>query len=134
MITVQLDQVRDYKDLDLNFIVHPVRKDINKNTGALAVINAVKNLVLTNHYEKPFHPEIGSNVRKLLFEPIDMITASAIEREITQTIQNFEPRVSIIKIETKPNYDEDGYQVILTFQINNITSPVTITFQLERLR
>ena len=64
MITVQLDQVRDYKDLDLNFIVHPVRKDINKNTGALAVINAVKNLILTNHYEKPFHPEIGSNVRK----------------------------------------------------------------------
>ena len=134
MATVITDVVREFKDLDLNFTIHPVKKDINKNVGTMAVVNSVKNLILTNYYEKPFHPEIGSNVRKLLFEPIDMITASAIEREITQTIQNFEPRVSIIKIETKPNYDEDGYQVILTFQINNITSPVTITFQLERLR
>jgi len=134
MITVQLDQVRDYKDLDLNFIVHPVKKDINKNTGALAVINAVKNLVLTNHYEKPFQPEIGSDVRKLLFEPIDMITASMIQREITNTIENFEPRASVLDITTIPNYDENGYQVKLTFQLVNLTDPVTITFQLERLR
>ena len=104
------------------------------NTGALAVINAVKNLILTNHYEKPFQPEIGSDVRKLLFEPIDMITASMIQREITNTIENFEPRASVLDITTIPNYDENGYQVKLTFQLVNLTDPVTITFQLERLR
>jgi phage baseplate assembly protein W len=134
MITVQLDKVRDYKDLDLNFIVHPVKKDINKNVGPMAVINSIKNLILTNHYEKPFNPDIGSNVRKLLFEPIDMITAGLIQREITDTISNFEPRADVLDITLIPNYEESGYQVKMTIQIVNLTDPVTISFQLERLR
>ena len=73
--------VRDFSDLDLNFTIHPVKKDINKNLGALAVINSIKNLILTNNYERPFQPEIGSNVRRLLFENLDTLTASTIETE-----------------------------------------------------
>ena len=95
MAIVTTKNIRQFKDLDLNFSIHPVRKDINKNLNEMAVINAVKNLVLTNHFEKPFHPEIGSNVRRLLFDNLDTVTASAIESEIRTTITNFEPRVSI---------------------------------------
>ena len=79
MATVTTTIVRDFKDLDLNFTIHPVKKDINKNIGTMAIVNSIKNLILTNHYEKPFHPEIGSNVRRLLFDNLDTVTASAIE-------------------------------------------------------
>ncbi len=86
---------REWRDLDLNFKIHPIRKDINKHKGDLAVINSIKNLVSTNHYESPFQPELGCNIRKLLFEPLDMVTATLIEREIIETIDNFEPRASV---------------------------------------
>ena len=87
MATVTLNTTREFSDLDLNFTIHPVRKDINRTTGDMAVINSVKNLVLTNHYERPFQPEVGSNVRRLLFENLDNITASSIEKEIEQVIK-----------------------------------------------
>ena len=66
MATTTTQIVRQYSDLDLNFTIHPVKKDINRNLGERAVINSVKNLILTNHYERPFQPNIGSNIRKLL--------------------------------------------------------------------
>jgi phage baseplate assembly protein W len=86
MATVDIDNARSFKDLDLNFTIHPVKKDINTHKNEYAIINAVKNLVLTNHYERPFQPEIGSNIRRLLFENVDTVTASQIEREIVETI------------------------------------------------
>ena len=93
MATVTTNIARQFKDLDLNFAIHPLKKDVNKHLDQMAVINAVKNLVLTSHYEKPFNPDYGSNVRKLLFETLDIITASAIEREIQQTIESFEVKI-----------------------------------------
>jgi len=134
MATITTQVSREYRDLDLNFIIHPIKKDINKLVGEMAVINSIKNLILTNHYEKPFQPDIGSNVRKLLFETMDNITASALEREITQTIQNYEPRVSIISVSVIPKFDENLFSVKMEFLIINRTEPVTISFQLERLR
>jgi phage baseplate assembly protein W len=123
-----------YSDLDLNFTVHPVKKDINKHTDEMAVINALKNLILTNHYERPFQPDIGSNVRKLLFENLDIVTAAALEKEITQTINNFEPRVSVLGITVLPDFDNNTFNVTLNFNIINRTEPVTISFLLERIR
>lgn len=134
MATVNTNIARQYRDLDLNFTVHPVRKDINKTVGDMAVINSVKNLVLTNHYESPFHPEVGSNIQRLLFENMDNITASAIEREIQQTIENFEPRVSISAISVSPDFDNNAYSVGMEFYIINRTEPITIQFFLERVR
>lgn len=134
MATVNTNIARQYRDLDLNFTVHPVRKDINKTVGDMAVINSVKNLVLTNHYESPFHPEVGSNIQRLLFENMDNITASAIEREIQQTIENFEPRVSISSIGVSPDFDNNAYSVGMEFYIINRTEPITIQFFLERVR
>jgi phage baseplate assembly protein W len=76
MATTTTQIVRQYSDLDLNFTIHPVKKDINRNIGEMAVINSVKNLILTNHYERPFQPDICSNVRRLLCENLDNITAA----------------------------------------------------------
>jgi len=134
MATTTTTITKRYSDLDLNFTVHPVKKDINKHTDEMAVINAVKNLILTNHYERPFQPDIGSNVRKLLFENLDIVTAGALEKEITQTIENFEPRVSVLGITVLPDFDNNSFNVTLNFNIINRTEPVTISFLLERIR
>lgn len=125
---------RKYKDLDLNFTAHPVTKDVSKHIDYLAVINAFKNILLLNHYEKPFHPEIGSNIKSLLFENLDNITAISLEREIRQTVTNFEPRVDIKEITVFPNFDQNGFNVSITFYIINRTEPITINFFLERVR
>jgi phage baseplate assembly protein W len=125
---------RQFKDLDLNFTIHPIRKDINRLFDEAAIVNAVKNIVLTNHYEKPFNPDYGSNVRGLLFENLDIVTASALEREIQQSIENFEPRVSLISVQVIPDFDNNGFNVQMQFYVINRTEPVTINFILERIR
>jgi phage baseplate assembly protein W len=127
-------QARIYKDLDLAFIPHPIRKDVNKKTGYNAIIQSVKNLVLLSHYEKPFHPEIGGNIRKMLFEPLDPITANIIAKEIDDVITNFEPRVDLSSIDVTENYDGNGYDVIVTFFLLNTEEPIQTTIFLERLR
>lgn len=134
MATVTTNIARQFKDLDLNFTIHPLKKDLNKHLDATAVINAIKNLVLTSHYEKPFNPDYGSNVRKLLFETLDIITASAIEREIKQTIESFEPRVRIVGLAVIPDVENNGFSVRMEFSIVNQTNPVSISFLLERTR
>lgn len=125
---------RQFKDLDLSFNKHPVKKDINKHVDEQAVINSLKNIILTNHYEKPFNPDYGSNIRALLFENMDSITAITLEREILQTIQNFEPRVSVSKLTAIPDFDNNGYALKLEFFIINLTNPITIQFFLQRVR
>jgi phage baseplate assembly protein W len=134
MATVVTQTLKRYKDLDLNFQVHPIKKDINKTLDERAVIYAVKNLILTNHYERPFHPEIGSNLNKLMFENMDSITVSVMRKEFEQVIKNFEPRVNIKEIEITPEYDENRFSVKMTFYILSRTEPVTIEFFLNRER
>ncbi len=125
---------RNFKDLDLSFNIHPVRKDVNTYKGEYAVINSVKNLVLTNHYERPFQPELGSNIRRLLFENVDSVMAAQIEREIEETINNFEPRAEVSKVTAIAAPDENRYNIILEFFIINNPNPITINFFLERIR
>jgi phage baseplate assembly protein W len=134
MATVTTQTTRQFKDLDLSFNIHPVKKDINKHVDEQAVINSLKNIILTNHYEKPFNPDYGSNIRALLFENIDSITAITLEREILQTIENFEPRVSVSKVTAVPDFDNNGYSIKLDFFIINLTNPITIQFLLQRVR
>ena len=134
MATVTLKNSSEFSDLVLNFTIHPVRKDINRTTGDMAVINAIKNLVLTNHYERPFQPEVGSNVRRLLFENLDNLTASSIEKEIEQVIKNFEPRARVTKVNAIADFENNGFKVSMEFYIVNRTTPITINFFLERIR
>jgi phage baseplate assembly protein W len=125
---------REYKDLDLNFRAHPVTKDVIKRTGNAAIIGALRNLILTNLYEKPFQPTFGSRVRGLLFEDVSYITASVLQSEISKTIENFEPRVGIDAIKVQANPEENRYDVAIRFYINNLEAPVTINFFLEKIR
>ena len=134
MATTNIDSVRNFVDLDLNFMIHPIRKDINTHKAEYAVINSVKNLILTNHFERPFQPEVGSNIRRLLFENVDVIFAAQLEREIEETVNNFEPRVQVSSITAIPSLDENGYKVIMEFFVINNPDPIKINFFLERIR
>jgi phage baseplate assembly protein W len=134
MATATTNIVAAYSDLDLNFTIHPVKKDINRYTNEAAVVNSIKNLILTNHYERPFQPDIGSNVRRLLFENMDTVTATTLEKEIAQTIRNYEPRANISRLNVSPDYDNNGFKVYMEFYVVNRTTPITINFFLERIR
>ena len=127
-------EVRTYKDLDLNFTAHPVTKDVVKRTGNAAIIGALRNLILTNLYEKPFQPTFGSRIRNLLFEDISFITANMLQSEIQSVIQNFEPRVPVDAIRVEAQPEENRYAVTLRFYINNLQNPVTINLFLEKVR
>lgn len=127
--------VKRYKDLNLNFARHPITKDITPITDAAAVKRSVRNLVQYGHYEKPFHPEVGSGVRDILFENMTPITANALQRKIQDTIKNFEPRALLASVEVIPNFDNNRYEVIVEFYLQNAPNElVDISFALERLR
>ena len=127
--------VRQYTDLDLFFNKKATSKDISKVTDIQAVKRSVRNLVLTNHYEKPFHPEIGSGVRDILFEPMTPLTAHILTRKIEDVIVNFEPRARLISVRAQPNIDRNEYECTIEFYvINTPTELVDLTVMLERLR
>ena len=126
---------RQYTDLDLFFGRKTTSKDINKVTDVQAVKRSIRNLVLTNHYEKPFHPEIGSGVRGILFELMTPITAYVLTRKIESVIENFEPRARLINVTAFPNLDRNEYECTVTFYVvNTPTELVDLTIFLERLR
>ena len=126
---------RQYTDLDLFFGRKSVSKDINKVTDVQAVKRSIRNLVLTNHYEKPFHPEIGSGVRDMLFELMTPLTAHILTRKIEDVIENFEPRARLISVRAIPNLDRNEYECTISFYVvNTPTELVDLTVFLERLR
>ena len=124
----------DYQDLDLDFIAHPVRKDIVKKTGPDAVARAIRNLVLTNFYDGPFRPYIGSNAQKLLFENINGMTANHLQNAISEVVNNFEPRASLIGVRVVAQPDRNGYYAKIAFTVNNRPEPYGINVFLERVR
>tara|TARA_E500000318_G_scaffold47062_1_gene44365 strand:- start:275 stop:715 length:441 start_codon:yes stop_codon:yes gene_type:complete len=127
--------VRQYKDLDLFFAKKSGSKDIRKITDIQAVKRSVRNLVLLNHYEKPFHPEIGSGIRDMLFENMSTMTAIILARKIEDVIENFEPRVRLISVRADPNLDRNEYEVTIEFFVVNApTELVDLTVFLEVLR
>ena len=127
--------VRQYKDLDLFFDKKNVSKDITKITDIAAVKRSIRNLVLTNHYEKPFHPEIGSGVRDMLFENMSPLTAVVLAKKVENVIENFEPRARLIGVRALPNLDRNEYRVTINFFVLNApTELVDLTLFLERLR
>ena len=124
-----------YKDLNLNFTRHPVKKDVVPLSGAAAIKRSVRNLVQYGHVEKPFHPEIGAGIRDLLFENMTPFTANTLARKIEDVITNFEPRALLAGVEVIPRFDENQYEVIVEFYIQNAPSEIVdLTFTLERIR
>mgnify|MGYP001322670779 FL=1 len=127
--------LRQYSDLDLFFGKKTSDKDISKVTDIQAVKRSVRNLVLLNHYEKPFHPEIGSGVRDMLFELMTPITAVILTRKIEDVIKNFEPRARLVGVSAFPDLDRNAYEVKVEFYVvNTPTELVDLTVFLERLR
>ena len=127
--------VKQYVDLDLFFGKKNSDRDINTITDIQSVKRSIRNLVLLNHYEKPFHPEIASGVRDMLFENMTPITANILARKIQDVINNYEPRARLISVRSLPDLDRNGYEVIIQFFIVNApTELVELSLQLERLR
>ena len=126
---------RQYTDLDLFFGRKTSDSDISKVTDVQAVKRSIRNLILLNHYEKPFHPEIGSGVRDMLFELMTPVTAVVLTRKIEDVINNFEPRARVIAVRAFPNLDRNAYDVSIQFYVvNTPTELVDLTVLLERLR
>ena len=125
---------RIYKDLNLDFLQNTATKDIQKITDIEAVKRSVRNLINLNHYEKPFHPEIGSNLRAMLFENMTPQMNQLISRQIEELIQNYEPRARLIQVRTIPLFDRNAYAVTINFQVVNSPEPVVVEQLLERLR
>ena len=141
--------VRQYKDLDLFFVkkklsskdsdgvvtVSGAKSDIEKVTDITAVKRSIRNLVLTNHYEKPFHPEIGCGVRELLFELMTPITAHLLTRKVEDVITQYEPRAQLVGVKATPDLDRNAYELTIEFYVlNTPTELVDLTVLLERLR
>ena len=125
---------RIYKDLDLNFGRNPITNDVNKLTDVEAVKRSVRNLINTNHYERPFHPEIGSDVRAMLFEPMTPLTALNLQRKVAEVLNNFEPRIDLQQVLANPNIDNNSYELKIMFYVVGSNSPVEVETFLERLR
>lgn len=129
----------DYSDLDLDFIPHPTTRDVVKKRGVDAIKRSVRNLILTNFYDRPFRSYVGSNAQKILFDNINPLTANFLKDAIIQTIVNFEPRVQLIEdsdrgVRVTVDADNNGYNVRIAFIIVNRGEPAIINIFLERLR
>ena len=126
--------VKIYKDLNLDFQQNTATKDIQKIEDVESVKRSVRNLVSLNYYEKPFHPEIGSNIRGLLFEKITPQISHYIGKQLELLIRNYEPRCRLVNVENMPDLDKNGYSVSVSFYVVNVSNPVTVETFLERLR
>ena len=127
--------VRQYVDLDLFFGKKTSNRDISDVTDVQAVKRSIRNLVLLNSFEKPFHPEISSGVRDMLFELMTPVTAALLARQVQDVIENFEPRARLTGVRAIPDYDRNSYSVTVEFYVvNTPTELVDLTIFLERLR
>jgi len=126
---------RRYIDLDLFFQRMEPSNDVNRITDVQAVKRSIRNLVLLNPYEKPFHPEIASGVRGMLFELMTPFVAAQLTKKIEDVINNFEPRARLVSVRSIPDYDRNAYEVSVEFYVvNTPTELVDLTVMLERLR
>ena len=125
---------RTFKDLDLDFGLNSVTKDVNKLTDAEAIKRSVRNLINLNNYEKPFRPEIGSGIRGLLFEPMTELTSHFMQVKIAEILNQFEPRISVSNIIINNQEDRNAYSVSIHFLIKGTQEPIVVDTFLERLR
>ena len=127
--------VKEYVDLDLFFGKKSSNSDIQDLTNVKAVKRSIRNLILTNHFEKPFHPEIGSGVRDMLFENMTPVTSHILARKIEDVILNFEPRARLVGVRAEPILDRNTYEVTIEFYVvNQPTELVDLSVMFDRLR
>ena len=124
-----------YRDINITFKKHPVTDDLVVSKDASAIKQAIVNLLLTNKGERLMNPTYGSDIRSYLFEPMDFGTANQIKNNIRDTIETFEPRIRVLQISATPNFDDNGFDITMTYNVVvTDTPPVTVDFFLSRTR
>ena len=123
-----------YKDLGLTFTAHPITKNVKVLKNDEAVKRAVKNLILTNKYERPFNSDFGCNLRGYLFENITPPLMVAIKDRVATAIEAYEPRVSVEDIVVSEDGTNNGINIMVSFRIKGVQEPVTVTTFLQRVR
>jgi phage baseplate assembly protein W len=123
-----------YSDFLNDLIPHPVVKDIVKYVDEMAVSKAIRNLMLTDRGERLYQPDIGSNLKSMLFEPMSEATSELISTFVRETIKNYEPRAVVIKIIVVPNYERNLYSVSIVYMVINKSEPTILNISLERIR
>jgi len=123
-----------FSDIDLDFVPHPVSGDIAILKNSDAVKRSIRNLLFTGLYERPFNPNMGGNLKQLLFEPSTPITVVALRSYILDTISLYEPRATVVELQVSLDVDELGYNVYLAFAVDNTSEVGVLTTFLERIR
>ena len=123
-----------FRDIPLNLTVHPVTGNLKVLTNAEAIKQSVKNIVLTNFYERPYNPEFGGDVLSQLFENIDPITEYNISKNIRVSLENYEPRAIVEDIITTVYEDQNALAVKIKFSVQTIPEPLEVNVLLERIR
>jgi phage baseplate assembly protein W len=125
---------RQYTDFNLLFTRHPVTGDVTKKNDEEAVKASLRNLISTRHYERPFHPEIGCQIHSLLFENFNPVTSQVMKKTIYDTINKFEPRVTVLDVIIREKPDNNDISLDIIFRLNNSDRPVTLTTLITRVR
>ena len=126
---------RGFRDLSMSFQVNPITSDLIATKNEVAIARSVRNLVLTRPGEKFFNPNLGSRVYETLFDNMDEISASIVEDDIRDTIDNYEPRVKLVSVKATPDYQGNAFDVIITYNIIGIDAlPQQLAFALQPTR
>tara|TARA_R100001510_G_C7609214_1_gene173321 strand:+ start:197 stop:598 length:402 start_codon:yes stop_codon:yes gene_type:complete len=126
---------KSFKDINMSFKVNPLTFDLIANKNETAIARSIRNLILTTPGERPFNPELGSQVSRLLFEPIDDITSDSLKEQIENTINNFEPRVRLRQVVVQPNFDNNEYDILIRYDIVGIeATSQQLSFALQQTR
>lgn len=123
-----------YRDINVTFTPHPVTGRLPIITNEEAVKKAIRNLILTNHYERPYRPDFGGDVLSQLFENFDGFTEHVIRKNIRLAIQNYEPRAEIFDVRVDGDNNRQILKVTVEFRVLNSTQPTEATFFIERTR
>ena len=127
-------RTRTFSDLNFDFTTNPSTADVTKKFDEEAIKSSVKNLISTRPFERPFHPEIGSQVYALLFEPLTDTSVPVLVSTIRNTIEIFEPRVDLLDIDVRDNPDLNEITITLKFKITNSSNPITLKTSISRVR
>ena len=124
----------NFIDFPFSFTSHPIKKTLSTLKNEKAINQAIRNVLLTNNFERRMEPEFGCGIRNILFEPITPISAIGIQKQIVTALNNFEPRIEIIDVEVLPFPDDNYYRVNIVYFISNSENPIEFTFFLNRVR
>lgn len=125
---------KPWRDLDLSLKIHPIRKDIIPLKDDAAIKNAVRNLLVSNFYERPFQDDLGANLRGLLFEPAGIITTIQLRDSIRRVLNKYEPRIAVTSVDVTDLSQDNSYKIKVKFKIKEYDSAQSVEIILRRLR